>query len=73
MSRLLSKKFWDCALGRAFRTFLQGFVTLLGTDAVNIIDIPFASICGVALTMALVSLCTSMIKRLPEEDLDELG
>lgn len=69
MSRLANKEFWDCAAGRAFRTFLQGFVTLLGTDAVNIIDVPFAKICGVAITMGLVSLCTSMVKRLPEEDL----
>lgn len=68
MTRLQNKRFWDYALGRAFRTFLQGFVTLLGTDAVNIVDVPFASICGVALTMALVSLCMSIAKRLPEED-----
>ena len=68
MTRLLNKQFWNYAIGRAFRTFLQGFVTLLGTDAVNIIDVPFASICGVACTMALVSLCMSMIARLPEED-----
>lgn len=67
MTRLMDKQFWNYALGRAFRTFLQGFVTLLGTDAVNIIDVPFASICGVACTMALVSVCTSMIARLPEE------
>ena len=68
MTRLMDKTFWNYALGRAFRTFLQGFVTLLGTDAVNIIDVPFASICGVACTMALVSVCTSMIARLPEEE-----
>lgn len=67
MTRLMDKQFWNYAIGRAFRTFLQGFVTLLGTDMVNIIDIPFASICGVACTMALVSICTSMIARLPEE------
>ncbi len=68
MTRLMNKQFWNYAIGRAFRTFLQGFVTLLGTDAVNIIEVPFASICGVACTMALVSLCMSMIARLPEED-----
>lgn len=67
MTRLMDKQFWNYAIGRAFRTFLQGFVTLLGTDMVNIIDIPFTSICGVACTMALVSICTSMIARLPEE------
>lgn len=67
MTRLADKQFWNYAIGRAFRTFLQGFVTLLGTDMVNIIDVPFASICGVACTMALVSICTSMIARLPEE------
>ena len=67
MTRLANKQFWNYALGRAFRTFLQGFVTLLGTDAINIIEVPFASICGVACTMALVSLCMSMIARLPEE------
>lgn len=70
MTRLMDKNFWNYAIGRAFRTFLQGFVTLLGTDMVNIIDVPFASICGVACTMALVSICTSMIARLPEEDSD---
>lgn len=70
MSRLLDKKFWDLAIGRAFRTFLQGFVTLLGTDMVNIIDIPYASIFGLAATMALVSLLTSAIKKLPEEELE---
>lgn len=69
MSRLANREFWDYAAGRAFRTFLQGFITLLGTDAINIIEVPFVNICGVAVTMGLVSLCTSMVKRLPEEDL----
>ena len=39
MTRLMDKQFWNYAIGRAFQTFLQGFVTLLGTDMVNIIDI----------------------------------
>ena len=71
MSRLADKKFWDLAFGRALRTFLQGFITLLGTDLVNIIDIPYASIFGLAATMALISLATSAIKKLPEEDLGD--
>lgn len=68
MTRLLNKNFWNYALGRALRTFLQGFATLLGTDAMNIIDVPFAQICGVACTMAMLSLMMSMVKQLPEED-----
>jgi len=60
------KNFWRDALVRAVKTFCQAVVTLVGTDAINIIDINWPQILGVACTMTLMSLLTSIATGLPE-------
>lgn len=61
----MTKKWWRAALIRAARTFAQGLVTLIGSEAINIIDLNWPHMLGMAATMALVSLLTS-IGGLPE-------
>lgn len=61
----MSKQWWKAALIRAVRTFAQGLVTLIGSEAINIIDLNWPHMLGMAATMALVSLLTS-IGGLPE-------
>ena len=54
-------KKWAYAAGiRALKTFCQGLITLIGSDYINIIDIDWPSALGMAATMALISLLTSM-------------
>lgn len=60
------KKFWKCALIRALRSFCQSLVTLIGTDAVNIIDIDWQLIIGISATYGLMSILTSIATGLPE-------
>ena len=66
----MSKKWWKAALIRALRTFAQGLVTLIGSEAINIIDLDWPRMLGMAGTMALVSILTS-IGGLPEVGEDE--
>jgi len=63
----MSKKWWKAAGIRALRTFAQGLVTLIGSEAIGITEIDWLKILGIAATMALVSLLTS-IGGLPEVD-----
>ena len=63
----MTKRGWKAALIRAVRTFAQGLVTLIGSEAINIIDLDWPHMLGMAATMALVSLLTS-IGGLPEVD-----
>lgn len=65
----MNKSFWKSALIRALRTFCQSLVTLIGTDAVNIIDIDWLTITGIAATTAVMSLLTSIATGLPESDI----
>lgn len=65
----MSKSFWKSALIRALRTFCQSLVTLIGTDAINIIDIDWLTITGIAATTAVMSLLTSIATGLPESDI----
>ncbi len=65
----MTKDFWKCAAIRAFRTFCQSVVALVGTDAVNIIDIEWATVLGIAGTTALLSFLTSIATGLPESDI----
>ena len=59
-------KKWIAAAGmRALKTFCQGCVTLIGADYINIMDLDWKTIIGTALTMALLSLLTS-VAGLPE-------
>lgn len=66
---MLTKDFWKCAAIRALRTFCQSVVALVGTDAVNIIDIEWATVLGIAGTTALLSFLTSIATGLPESDI----
>ncbi|MBR6113606.1 MAG: holin [Oscillospiraceae bacterium] len=61
----MTKNWWKAALIRAARTFAQGLVTLIGSEAINIVDLNWPKMLGMAATMALVSLLTS-IGGLPE-------
>jgi len=65
----MNKTFWKCALIRALRTFCQTLVSLIGTDAVNIISIDWLTITGIAATTALLSILTSIATGLPESDI----
>ena len=60
------KDFWKCALIRALRSFCQSLVTLIGTDAVNIIDIDWLTIIGISATYWVMSILTSIATGLPE-------
>lgn len=53
------------ALIRAVRTFAQTLITLIGSDYINIVELDWARILGIAGTTALVSILMS-ITGLPE-------
>lgn len=57
------------ALMRTLRTFCQSIVALIGTSAINIVDIDWPQILGIAATTALVSFLTCIAGGLPETDL----
>ena len=65
----MTKSFWKSAGIRALRTFCQSLVTLIGTDAINIICIDWLTILGIAATTALMSILTSIATGLPESDI----
>ena len=65
----MTKSFWKSAGIRALRTFCQSLVTLIGTDAINIIEIDWLTILGIAATTALMSILTSIATGLPESDI----
>lgn len=65
----MNKSFWKSALIRALRTFCQSLVTLIGTDAINIVDIEWLTIIGIAATTAVMSILTSIATGLPESDI----
>lgn len=65
----MNKSFWQSALIRALRTFCQSLVTLIGTDAINIVDIEWLTIIGIAATTAVMSILTSIATGLPESDI----
>ena len=65
----MTKDFWKCAGIRALRTFCQSVVALVGTDAVNILDIEWPVVLGIAATTALLSFLTSIATGLPESNI----
>lgn len=65
----MTKSFWKSALVRALRTLCQSLVTLIGTDAVNIVNIDWLTCLGIAATTAVMSLLTSIATGLPESDI----
>lgn len=64
-------KFWKDALIRAARSFCQSLVTLIGTDAVSIIDIDWLTILGISATYGVISILTSIATGLPETELSK--
>lgn len=67
MKNVFTKRWLICALVRSARTFSQGLVTLIGSDMINIVDLDWVRMLGIAATMAVVSLLTS-IAGLPEAE-----
>lgn len=65
----MGKEFWKAAFIRAFRTFCQSAVALIGTDAVNIVCIDWPAVLGISATTALLSVLTSIATGLPESDI----
>lgn len=65
MNKKYFKEWLVAALIRAVRTFAQTLITLIGSDYINIIDIDWIKILGIAGTTALVSILMS-ITGLPE-------
>lgn len=65
----MDRNFWKSAAIRALRTFCQSMVALIGTDAVNILEIDWVAILGISATTALLSILTSIATGLPECDL----
>lgn len=59
------KEWIVAALIRALRTFAQTLITLIGSDYINIIEIDWIKILGIAGTTALISILMS-ITGLPE-------
>ena len=60
MKNVFTKRFICAALVRSLRTFAQGLVTLIGSDMINIVNLDWVKMLGIAATMAVVSLLTSM-------------
>ena len=65
MKNVFTKRWLVASLVRSLRTFSQGLVTLIGSDMINIIDLDWVKMLGIAATMAIVSMLTS-IAGLPE-------
>lgn len=61
----MNKEWLKAALIRALKTFCQGLVTMIGADYISIVDLDWVKMLGMAATMALVSILTS-IAGLPE-------
>ena len=53
-------RFWRAAGERAIKTLAQTLVALIGTTAVNIIDLDWAQMFGVAATATVLSVLTSI-------------
>ena len=67
MKNVFTKRWLICALVRSCRTFAQALVTLIGSDMINIVDLDWVKMLGIAATMAVVSLLTS-VAGLPEAE-----
>ena len=68
----MSKAWWKAAGVRAIKTFCQSLVTLIGTEAVNIISLDWLTMIGMSATMGVLSLLTSLAG-LPEVKEDVTG
>lgn len=61
----MTKKWLKASLIRALKTFCQGLVTMIGADYISIVELDWKTMLGMASTMALVSILTS-VAGLPE-------
>lgn len=66
----MTKEFWKAAFVRAFRTFCQTALALLGTAAVSE-QINWSGVLGSSLLAGALSLLTSVTTGLPEAPKDE--
>lgn len=71
MTKKNFKQWLIAALIRAVRTFAQTLITLIGSDYINIVDLDWLKILGIAGTTALVSILMS-ITGLPEVPSEEI-
>lgn len=70
MTKKNFKQWLIASLIRAVRTFAQTLITLIGSDYINIVDLDWLKILGIAGTTALVSILMS-ITGLPEVPKEE--
>ncbi len=64
-------KWWKAAGIRALKTFCQGLIALIGSNMINIVAIDWPEVLGIAATMALASILTSIVAGLPEVEDEE--
>ncbi|MGA4517424.1 holin [Solibacillus silvestris] len=65
MKNLMNKEWWIAALFRAFKTFCQGLLILIGSDQVGFLEVDWMHSISIAGMMALSSILTS-VAGLPE-------
>ena len=70
----MTKKWLKASLIRALKTFCQGLVTMIGDDYISIVDLDWARMLGMAATMALISILTSVagLPEVPKVEGDEI-
>lgn len=61
MANLTTREFWAATGDRTIKSGAQSLVTLIGADAVNIVDIDWQNILGITATMMLLSVLTSIV------------
>jgi len=57
---MFTKSFWSNAVVRAFKTFAQTAIAVLGAGSLNVFDVDFLGVLGVSLGAALLSILTSV-------------
>jgi hypothetical protein len=57
---LSDSRFWIAAAERAIKTFAQALIALIGTSAMNILELDWTQMLGVSATAAVVSILTSV-------------
>lgn len=68
---ITNKKWWAAAGVRALKTMAEGIVALIGANMVSVTELDWPQILGISATMAIVALCTCIV-RLPEIEVEEV-